>query len=165
MPNVGFEVDVEQALAERFPRHRGIAIDVVADHVEVVAAPVDGDVAPPVVDDAFIADVVAVEGRDPVRTAAERRDKGVRARIALGVVVCRPHGEPGQRDEVGVGEHIAVVHDDFPCVDDRQRFDPRLEVDLAEDGLQQYVVGEPDVVRRHGYAVVPTRVLVQSQVE
>ena len=36
MPNVGFEVDVEQSFSNRFPRDRRVAIDVVANDIDEI---------------------------------------------------------------------------------------------------------------------------------
>ena len=164
--HVRFPKDVEQTLAKRLAGDRGIPVHVVTDRAEVVAPPIDREIAAPIVVDPLVGDVVPVEFGNPVRSADKRRLKRDLSGVPVRVVVRRSHGEGGQRQQVRMGEHIPVVDDELPCVHDLDRLDPGSQVELPGKRCGVHtVVGEAHVGGRHRCPVMPASRLVQSDVE
>ena len=164
-PGVGFPPDVDETLAERLPGHGVVAVEVIADGAEIVAATVHSDIPAPVVGHAFVEqETRLLELGDAVRTAAEWRDLG-----RLGVVRFAPvvFGKDRDLAETGYDRRIQTV--DVGQVDGAFTLAVDLHrLDHAEGGAQverrvrrDMVEGEVHVPRRNGHAIVPARLRVQ----
>ena len=157
--------EVELAGLERLDRDGGVAVVVVADDVDVVLSPVDGEVATPVVGHALERNRPAgLDRRDAVSAAAERWFEGGGFEIAAFPVVLRQDLDlPDDQRQLAV-HGVAEVEPDGARPRLRDAGDVRIVVTIERMTLRRQGLGGPDhVVHRHRPAVVPARLLAQSE--
>ena len=164
MPDVLFEPKVEQPFAESLPRNGVVAVQVVSDLVEVVAASIDGKVASPVVPHAFEAHMGSVMADDAVRSAPEWRHEGRFVRLPSFPVVRGKYAHVSEQLQVGGGEFSLVAKHHLAHAGDLHRIEP-VHVDLALDCAEGVVERELHVLRRDRHAIVPARTGMQSKMQ
>ena len=166
VPQIPLDPEVEESLPKGLPSHRTVPIELVAQRVEVVAAPVRRDVASPVVRDPLVADVASrFEVRHPVGPAAEVGHEVGHHGIAVLPVVRRQDGHEVQDDEVGVRDLGMRVQHELPVIPYLDGRDPAE--DVGQPRRQRIRLNLPDgvgdVARGDRHAVVPTRFATQPK--
>lgn len=163
---VGLDPVVDQPLAQGFPRHGRVAVELVADGVEVVPTSVDGQIAAPVVGHPFPQqELPLLEIANPIGAAAERHVQGELAQVPRPPIMLRQDGHVGRRTRERVlvepADRLEPKHDhelvqDLHRVDDRQR-GAYPGVGLREDVVER----ELHVPGRDRRAVVPMSVRLE----
>ena len=152
-------MDVELACLQCLHQHRAVAVVVVDDGVEIVAADIEREPGGPIVRDALVGDGAArIDLGHAIGAAAERRLHGRLAERAVPVIGLGDDGEPAHDQRqfavVGVGEverHLAIAGG----------LDPVDSGKLVGEGGMAFrgedLEGERHIAGRDRGAVVPAR--------
>jgi len=160
-----FGAEIESTGFEGFDRDRGVAVIVIPDHIEIIAADVDRQILAPIIRDPFIGDIpVGLEFLDPVGTAAQRRFQGGLGKITGFPVMFRQHRQlADDQGQFPVFARLEGELDGAPVQLFRFGHAAVVKPVKGRPFCEQNVEGPDHVIGGDRFAVVPAGIPAQGE--